>query len=107
MIAIALSILAAPAMAESDSKKEGAEDACVTAAMSDYLKANKALVQQTATVMSVETTISQRRLQEEYCLRFVRCSLDDPNSAIFRVQFDSCLKDEALEKYEAIPEDTD
>jgi hypothetical protein len=107
MIAIALSILAAPAMAESDSKKERADDACVTAAMSDYLKANNALVQQTATVMSVETTIAQRRLQEEYCLRFVRCSLDDPNSAIFRVQFDSCLKDEALEKYEAIPEDTD
>ncbi len=107
LMAIALSILAAPAMAESDSKNERAEDACVTATMSDYRKANNALVQQTGTVMSVETTIAQRRLQEEYCLRFVRCGLDDPNSAIFRVQFDSCLKDEALEKYEAIPGDTD
>ena len=57
--------------------------------------------------MSLDATIAQRRLQEEYCLRFVRCSLDDPNSAIFRVQFDSCLKYEALEKYEAIPGDTD
>jgi hypothetical protein len=45
--------------------------------MTDYVKANDALVQQTATVMSVEATIAQRRLQEEYCLRFVRCSLDD------------------------------
>ena len=107
LIAIAIPILASPAMAESDSKKERTEDACATAAMSDYLKANNALVQQTATVMSVETTIAQRRLQEEYCLRFVRCSLDDPNSAIFRVQFDSCLKDEALDKYEAIPADAD
>ena len=107
LMAIALSILAAPAMTESNSKNERAEDACVTATMSDYRKANNALVQQTGTVMSVETTIAQRRLQEEYCLRFVRCSLDDPNSAIFRVQFDSCLKDEALEKYEAIPADID
>jgi len=103
---ITLSALATPAMAESDSKKEQTED-CSTAAMTDYGKANDALVQQTATVMSVEATIAQRRLQEEYCLRFVRCSFSDQNSAIFRVQFDSCLKDEALEKYGAIPGDTD
>ena len=106
LMAITLSALATPAMTESDSKKEQTED-CATAAMTDYVKANDALVQQTATVMSVEATIAQRRLQEEYCLRFVRCSLDDQNSAIFRVQFDSCLKDEALEKYGAIPGDTD
>jgi hypothetical protein len=87
-------------------KKEQTEE-CSAAAMTDYVKANDALVQQTATVMSVEATIAQRRLQEEYCLRFVRCSLDDQNSAIFQVQFDSCLKDEALEKYGAIPGDTD
>ena len=77
MMAITLSALATPTMAESDSKKERVEDACVTAAMTDYVKANDALVQQTATVMSVDATIAQRRLQEEYCLRFVRCSLDD------------------------------
>ena len=106
LMAITLSALATPAMAESDSKKEQTED-CATAAMTDYVKANDALVQQTATVMSVEATIAQRRLQEDYCLRFVRCSLSDQNSAIFRVQFDSCLKDEALEKDGAIPGDTD
>jgi len=104
LMAITLSALATPAMAESDSKKERTED-CATAVMTDYAKANDALGP--ATVMSVEATIAQRRLQEEYCLRFVRCSLDDQNSAIFRVQFDSCLKDEALEKYGAIPGDTD
>jgi hypothetical protein len=107
LMAITLSALATLAKAESESKKERTEDACVTAAMTDYVKTNDALVQQTATVMSVEATIAQRRLQEEYCLRFVRCSLDDQNSAIFGVQFDSCLKDEALEKYDAIPADTD
>src|ERR1700738_1662665 len=73
LMAITLSALATPAVAESDSKKEQTED-CATAAMTDYGKANDALVQQTATVMSVEATIAQRRLQEEYCLRFVRCS---------------------------------
>jgi hypothetical protein len=77
LMAITLSALATLAKAESESKKERTEDACVTAAMTDYVKANDALVQQTATVMSVEATIAQRRLQEEYCLRFVRCSLDD------------------------------
>ena len=107
LMAMTLSALATPAVAESDSKKERTEDACAAAAMTDYVKANDALVQQTATVMSVEATIAQRRLQEEYCLRFVRCSLDDQNSAIFGVQFDSCLKDEALEKYDAVPADTD
>lgn len=106
LMAITLSALATPAMAESDSEKERTED-CATAVMTEYVKANDALLQETATVMSVEATIAQRRLQEEYCLRFVRCSLDDQNSAIFRVQFDSCLKDEALEKYGAIPGDTD
>jgi hypothetical protein len=44
-------------LAESDSKKERAEDACVSAAKSDYLKANNALVQQTATVMSVHRAL--------------------------------------------------
>ena len=106
LMAITLSALATPATAESDSEKERTED-CATAVMTEYVKANDALLQETATVMSVEATIAQRRLQEEYCLRFVRCSLDDQNSAIFRVQFDSCLKDEALEKYGAIPGDTD
>jgi hypothetical protein len=107
LMAITLSAFASPAMTESDSKKKEQTEECSAAAMTDYVKANDALVQQTATVMSVEATIAQRRLQEEYCLRFVRCSLDDQNSAIFQVQFDSCLKDEALEKYGAIPGDTD
>ena len=74
LMAITLSALATPAMAESDSEKERTED-CATAVMTDYVKANDALVQQTATVMSVEATIAQRRLQEEYCLRFVRVSM--------------------------------
>ena len=79
----------------------------VPQAMIDYVKANDALVQQTATVMSVEATIAQRRSKKIIAYDSMRCSLSDQNSAIFRVQFDSCLKDEALEKYGAIPGDTD
>jgi hypothetical protein len=47
-----------------------------------------------------------RRLQEQYCLRFVEC-LYDPNiqslTLPYRAAFASCLKDEALEEYNAAP----
>jgi hypothetical protein len=51
--------------------------ACGVAAMTDYNKANFALMQQGTPLMSVEATIAQRRLEEEFCLRFVRCVLTD------------------------------
>jgi hypothetical protein len=77
------------------------------AAMTDYTKANLALMQQGSPAMSVEaTTIAQRRLEEEFCLRFVRCVLDDENSLRFTSAFDTCLRDEALEKYDAVGRDT-
>jgi hypothetical protein len=41
LMAITLSALATPAMAESDSKKEQTEH-CTTAAMTDYVKTNDA-----------------------------------------------------------------
>jgi hypothetical protein len=50
LMAMTLSALGTPAMAESDSKKERTEDACAAAAITEYVKANDALVQQTATV---------------------------------------------------------
>ena len=43
LMAITLSALATPATAESDSEKERTED-CATAVMTDYVKANDALV---------------------------------------------------------------
>ena len=101
LMAITLSALATPAMTESDSKKEQTED-CVTAAMTDYAKANDALVQQTAAVMSVEATIAQRRLQEEYCLRFVRCSLDDQNSAYFEFNSTAASRTKRSGRYRVI-----
>jgi len=50
LMAITLSALATPATAESDSEKERTED-CATAVMTEYVKANDALLQETATVM--------------------------------------------------------
>ena len=65
------------------------------AATTDYTKANLALMQQSSPALSVEATIAQRRLEEKFCLRFVRCVLDDGNSLRFRSAFDTCLRDEA------------
>jgi len=76
--------------------------ACGEAAMTEYIKANLALLQQGAP-MSVEATIAQRRLQEQFCLRFARCAITDESSLRFLGAFDSCLQDEALEKYDAVP----
>jgi hypothetical protein len=55
---------------------------------------------------SVETMITQRRLQEQYCLRFARCLYDPNNRSLalpYRAAFDSCLQAEALEGYDAPP----
>jgi hypothetical protein len=82
------------------------QNACGTAAMTEYNRANLALLQQGTPLMSVEATIAQRRLEEDFCLRFVRCVLSDPNSLQFRSAFDTCLRDEALEKYDAVGRDT-
>ena len=63
-------------------------------------------MQQDSPAMSVEATIAHRRLEEEFSLRFVRCVLDDENSLRFTSAFDTCLRDEALEKYNAVGRDT-
>ena len=77
------------------------QNVCGVAATTDYTKANLALMQQSSPAMSVEATIAQRRLEEEFCLRFVRCVLVRFTSA-----FETCLRDEALEKYDAVGRDT-
>jgi hypothetical protein len=77
--------------------------ACAVAAKTDYIKENLALLNQGTPLLSVEGTITQRRLEEQYCLRFVRCFYGDPNDLAFKAEFNSCLEDESLEKYEAVP----
>jgi hypothetical protein len=79
--------------------------ACLTSVFSGYNKLNLAILLQNGPTMSVEATIAQRRLQEQYCLQVARCLAGDPSvrSIEYAVEFSSCLQDEALEKYEAVP----
>jgi hypothetical protein len=76
-----------------------AKSACNEAAIMDF-KGRLAAMQQESPVPPVESTIAVRRLEEDFCLRFVRCEHSDPNSFQFRASFESCLHDEAMEKFE-------
>jgi len=78
----------------------------------NYWKQRSALSLQ-APVSSVETEISLRRLEERYCLQFATCLLadqlrqtkqakDQMSTWMVATSFNSCLRDEALEKYDAV-----
>jgi hypothetical protein len=78
------------------------ESACRDATITDYNTANLALMQKGTPAMPFEATIAQRRLEEEFCSYLVRCALTDPSSLQFKSAFDSCLRNEALKKYDAV-----
>jgi len=89
--------------------RERAENQCATAAFSDYNKATLSLFQAqgTAPLPSVEQIIAKRRLQEHYCLQFAKCMLmPNANTHLVAMEystlFDSCLRDESLEEYDAV-----
>jgi hypothetical protein len=76
------------------------QTACATAALYDYTRSNLALLS-AAPLMSVESTIAQRRLQEQYCLRFAQCVIGGANyqsPLVYAVEFSTCLRDEAAEQ---------
>lgn len=79
-----------------------AQIACATTALTDYTRAGLALLQQGGPVMSVEATMAQRRLEEQYCLRSTRCLMGEPTNSLtgmaFAAKFSKCLADEAIEK---------
>jgi hypothetical protein len=83
------------------------DSTCMVAALNDYNKANLALLTKSELLMTVETTIAQRRLQEQYCLRVAQCqlaSLPLQNTTMaLDAAFSTCLRDEAMEKYELVP----
>jgi hypothetical protein len=78
------------------------QDECALAAFNDYTKVSTALLTQADPILSVEAQITRRRLQEEFCARFVYCEDTNPNGFSFRAEFAKCLEDEALEQYDAI-----
>jgi hypothetical protein len=86
------------------------QKACEVAAITDYLKAKTALLRKATPSPSVQQIIERRRLEEEYCLRSVRCDFKEGNdsdhdlpSLEFATRFDNCIRDEALETYQGEP----
>ena len=82
---------------------------CAINAKVQYVNARIALMPQPVDVanrLSVSSTIARRRLQENYCLQHALCLLPDPTVQLYALQlaavFDNCLRDEALEGYDAV-----
>lgn len=72
-----------------------------------YIKEKLALRQTTSDVtksLSVENTLAIRRLEERFCLQFAQCLADPKLEAIVPgATLNSCLRDEALERYDVVP----
>jgi hypothetical protein len=87
--------------------QETAQTQCITVAYTNYNKAKLAMFQTVDISPSVGQIIAERRLQEQYCLQFARCMMvANTNGQLAGLQFasffDSCLRDEALEQYDAV-----
>jgi hypothetical protein len=94
--------------------REVAQNECSVEAFKRYLQ-NQLILDGTnssepLSFLSMEKILARRRLQEQFCLEFVRCNPQTPTSGLdARVQaamLDSCLRDETLEHYDAVPRDS-
>jgi hypothetical protein len=92
--------------------KETAQNECSVTAYKKYTIDKLAITNSNASdplsIFSVDKILAKRRLQEQFCLEFVRCNPEKPtNDAVTSVsesvRFDSCLRDEMLEEYDAVP----
>lgn len=72
-----------------------AQKACVVSAFTEYNAANLAVLQNG---ISIEVTLSQRRLQEQFCLRFATCMVGNIGDLPLSTVFSKCLRDEGAEK---------
>jgi hypothetical protein len=99
---LSMFVVAVTSLARASDTPKKPQDGCALAAFNDYIKTNTALLTQAGPILTVEAQIAQRRLQEEFCARFVRCEDADPNGLPFRADFAKCLEDEALEQYDAV-----
>ena len=82
-------------------RPSGADDQraqCAVAVLKVYNQAMLAIEAQFPVPMSIEGLVARRRLQETYCMRWTRCSVDSaPDSMPFRMLLASCLRDEERE----------
>ena len=79
----------------------GQSPTCVEEALNAYTQATLALSQR-QDLMSLYSDLRRRRLEEKYCLRIARC-MDDDRLAVV-AKFSSCLREETLEYYDAVPQ---
>jgi hypothetical protein len=91
------------AAAGAENPQEAAKTACAVAAFTEYNKANVALLLSSGPLMSAQALIAQRRLVEQYCVRFAQCTVGDPatdksRELPFRAAFSRCIREEEEEK---------
>jgi hypothetical protein len=92
--------------AKKPEQQNTAQTECLTKAAQDYLKDKLALSPAPSDIeklLSVENTLAKRRLEERFCLKVADC-LAEPNypATVKGASFSSCLRDEALEEYDAV-----
>ena len=98
-VAVLFAMSSASAMADNQLPNVSDEQlTCAGAAAQEYETANAALAQRAAAdgIMSVEDTIAQRRLAEDYCKRWAAClvsNITDPGlrEIALRASFAGCL----------------
>jgi hypothetical protein len=84
---------------------------CVQAALSNHVTGLQALQSKDKEnfpfMLSVERTIANRRLQEQYCMQFTQCIFptEDVGSLNFGIAFGDCLEDEVRDQYELPPKE--
>jgi hypothetical protein len=92
------------AMAETPNDKE--LSVCLTEAMTNYTKAKVAAFVASRGTLTIDYYMSERRLEEAYCVEYARCAVtltkpaENLASIVAGTQFASCLADEAAERAE-------
>jgi hypothetical protein len=91
-------LLTGPSVAQDKQK-----NSCAEAAFREFIAQKVARSENAASPNSIESEIAERRLEEQFCLRFARCLVGEATSQLLNLQlatmFSACLRDEALEKY--------
>jgi hypothetical protein len=108
---VVATVTAGQAPSDGPASQAETQKACEVAAITDYVKAKSLLLQQAAPLPSVQQIIEHRRLEEQYCLRSVRCGFregNDSDHSLLSLElaslFNSCLRDDdALETYRTKP----
>jgi hypothetical protein len=102
---VAACLWAAPAAAQADrSKAARTEYECLSAAREDFQNSRLALLKQPPP-RTIQGIVSERRLEEEYCLRTARCVTREAAGPTAEMQasmeFSNCLEELSLDKYDA------